>query len=199
MTDPPPVRRCEHTKANGEQCRNNAMPDRRFCYINSHCGTAPLETRTRNFFQNNLFWIIPGAIVAVLGGILTLLSYVPQLDVSDAHTVRSRDPMGTIFNLTNNGLPVFGVEQICRMSIVRPNGMPLITGGGGIEMAPLGYLVHGQTKSLNCHHSAVGFNMDTTLIIEIRYRPFYLPWKLSERFPFQAEKADDGTWAWKKQ
>jgi hypothetical protein len=83
------------------------------------------------------------------------------------------------------------------MSITRPNGTPLITGGGGIEMAPLGYLGHGRTKSLNCHHSAVGFNTDTTMIIEIRYRTFYWPAKLSERFRFQAEKADDGTWAWK--
>ena len=148
MTDPPPVRRCEHTKANGEQCRNNAMPDRRFCYINSHCGTAPLETRTRNFFQNNLFWIIPGAIVAVLGGILTLLSYVPQLDVSDAHTVRSRDPMGTIFNLTNNGLPVFGVEQICRMSIVRPNGMPLILVAAASRWPRLDTLSTGRPRAL---------------------------------------------------
>jgi uncharacterized protein with PQ loop repeat len=197
MTDARPIRRCEHKKRDQEQCKNNAMPGRKFCYLDSHCGDAPLETRVRNFFQNNLIWTVSVAIIVFLGGILTLFSYLPQLSLSEARTVRSHDAMGTIFNLTNNGLPVFGVEQICRMTITRPNGSPLIFGGGGIEMTPLGYLGHGKTKSLNCHHAAVGFNMDTDLIIEIRYRPLYLPWKLSDRFPLRAEKADDGTWVWK--
>ena len=197
MTDAQPNRQCQHKRSNDEQCKNNAMPGRRFCYIASHCGGAPLETRTRNFFQNNLFWIIPSAIVACLSGILTLLSYFPQLVISESRTVRSHDPMGTIFNLTNNGLPVFGVEQICRMTLSWPNGSPFIAGGGGIEMAPLGYLGHGKTKSLNCHHSVVGFNGAAAMVIEIKYRPIYWPFKFSERFSLQAEKADDGTWVWK--
>jgi hypothetical protein len=173
------------------------MPGRKFCYVTSHCGDAPLETQVRNFFQNNLLWVIPSAIFVILAGILTLLSYFPQLVLSTSSTVRAHDAMGTIFNLTNNGFPVFGVEQICHLNITRPNGSPIIS-GLGIEMAPLGYLGHGKTKSLNCHHTAAGFNTESEMVIEIRYRPLYWPFRLSEDFPLQAERTDDGTWVWKE-
>ena len=52
MIDERSVNRCKHFKSNGEQCKNNAMTGRRFCYITSHCGDAPISARAASLFQS---------------------------------------------------------------------------------------------------------------------------------------------------
>src|SRR5271168_239617 len=105
MTDPSTIRRqCQHIKDNGEQCKNNSMPGRRFCYVASHCGDAPLEAKVRNFFQNNLLWIVLVGIFTLVVAIPTLYGYLTRISVEPYSTVRSHEPLGTVFNLKNNGI-----------------------------------------------------------------------------------------------
>jgi len=142
---------------------------------------------------------VPGILFAILSGMLTLLTYFPRLTIADNGTVRSRDPMGTVFNLTNGGvLPVFDVEQGCAVDITDENGRPRIR-GLNVWMRPLGYLGPGDTKSLNCQHVASGFNSPTSMTVRIRYRPLFWFRKFTKAFPLEAEKKDDGSWVWKSE
>jgi hypothetical protein len=48
--------RCKAFTNAGDQCRNNAIPGTRFCYISSHGNTAKTRgQRARNFVRNN--WV----------------------------------------------------------------------------------------------------------------------------------------------
>jgi hypothetical protein len=136
----------------------------------------------------------------LLAGVPAFFSYFPQLALSQDGTVRERDAMGTVFNLTNNGpLPIFGVGQTCAVYIMGKNDRPMIS-GLRLTFKPLGYLgPFGGVKSLNCHHTVANMTdwvAHTSLTITIRYRPLFPPWEHSKEFPLEAEKADNGTWVW---
>ena len=137
-------------------------------------------------------WTVTVAIITVLGGVSALLTFLPHLTLSQNGTVRPHDPMGTVFNLTNEGLPIYDVEQICSINNA---GRFSDIGLGWPNL--LGNLSIWQTKSLNCEHALEGVNAPTSLTIEIKYRPLLWFKKITKPFPLQAEKADDGTWIWK--
>jgi hypothetical protein len=68
-----------------------------------------------------LIWT--GVIFLIFTGVPALLSYFPSLSVLPASTVRSHDPMGTVFNLTNNGLlAVHDVDQSCGIDRLQLEG-----------------------------------------------------------------------------
>jgi hypothetical protein len=140
-----------------------------------------------------------GTILAILTAFSTVQSFFTRLNISQNGTVRSHDAMGTVFNLTNNGiLPVFDVEPICHVDITSARGQPILS-NLGIGMRPLGYLGSGETKSLECHHAASNFDTDTSMTIVINYRTLLWFWTGTKMFPVKAEKTDDGTWVWKSE
>jgi hypothetical protein len=158
-----------------------------------HPKPAVAERKSRWLSGAKLTWSLVGGVVTIITAILTFL---PHLTISQNGTVRSHDAMGTIFNLTNDALPIYDVEQICGVDITADNGRPIVS-GVGLGMKNLGNLGMWETKSLDCQHSASRFNAQTSLTIVIKYRPLLWFGKLSMEFPLQAEKADDGTWVWK--
>jgi hypothetical protein len=146
-----------------------------------------------------LVWFVTLGILAILGGLATFLSFLPHLTISENGTIRSHDPMGTVFNLTNNGiLPVREVDQVCGIDRIRFQGGE--DSGFGIQPKEhlLGYLAPGATKSLNCEQAIAMQGTSVARIgIKIVYQPILWPTKLSKYFQLEAEKADDGTWVWK--
>jgi hypothetical protein len=140
-----------------------------------------------------------GTILAILTAFSTVQSFFPHLTISENGTVRSHDPMGTIFNLTNNGiLPVREVDQVCGIDRIRFQGGEDTGFGLQPQGHLLGYLARGATKSLNCEHAiAMQGTSEAKISIEIIYKPILWPTKLSKYFQLEAEKADDGTWLWK--
>ena len=181
MTDPPPKRRqCQHIKDNGEQCKNNAMPGRRFCFVSSHCGTAPFETRIRNFFQNSLIWIVLVGIFTVVVAIPTLYGYATRISVVSAVTIRAREPMGTIFNLYNNGIfDLHKVAEECDVSFPK-YGSIVFDHNSASDV--LGELPAGTYKSLNCEHAVVGFPGAASLEISITFNSPLWPFQRTQRF-----------------
>lgn len=202
MTDERPIRQCTHRKANGDQCKHNAMPGRRFCYLASHCGDAPGGTRIKNFFQNNWWKVITGVFTLVVG-IPALYAYGTRISVVPAGSIRSHEPLGTIFNVTNDGmLTLHNVSHLCGIA----SGEGEIAGGGkvllkGVTSTPegafLGDLPTGATKSLSCEKPFVGFEGEASIWIEITYtRPLWYR-STKKYFFFESEKANNGTWVWK--
>jgi hypothetical protein len=144
--------------------------------------------------------LIAGVIIFLIFTAIPVgLSYFPHLSVTKSGTVRSRDAMGTIFDVTNNGiLPLYDVDQGCGFDQVKYAGGEI----SGISMTPfeykLGTLAPGDTKSLNCEKTLALGGTQFDIAIEITYRPLLWPWRITKSFPFEAEKADDGTWVWKQ-
>jgi hypothetical protein len=155
-----------------------------------HSKQVTAQLKSRWLSGAKLAWSTIGVVLTIITAILT---FSPHLTIAQNGTVRPHDAMGTIFNLTNDGLPIFGVEQICsinnagRLSDV-DLGWPNLLGNIGIW----------DTKSLNCEHALVGVNAPTSLTIEIKYRPLLWFWKITKSFPLQSEQAEDGTWVWKR-
>lgn len=157
------------------------------------------ERKARLSSGAKTFWTVVVGIITVLGGVSAVLSFFPRLTIPENGTVRSHDPMGTVFNLTNNGiLPVTEVDHVCGIDRIQFQGG--VASGFGLQPKEhlLGYIAPGATKSLNCEHAiAMQGNSEAKISIEIIYKPILWPTKLSKSFRLEAEKADDGTWVWK--
>jgi hypothetical protein len=137
----------------------------------------------------------------VVVAIPTLYSYATRITVTPGQSIRSHEPMGTIFNVTNNGVfTVYRVTHACRLdrvdrSLTDPYG---ISGPEIHYTFSLGDLPPGATKSLSCENVVAGARGYAAITIII----FYARWpmthhELSESFSFKSVRADDGTWVWK--
>ena len=144
-------------------------------------------------------WKVLTVIFAILGGMLTVRYFATRIAVSAGGTVSAQEALGTVFNLTNNGMfTLHDVWHTCEPQIVFPTGNTI---GGGIGMVHaadgnLGDLEPGQTKSLACERTIYGV-AKASMGILIEYRPGWWPWKFDKLFVFEAVRADDGTWLWK--
>jgi hypothetical protein len=158
-----------------------------------HSKQVTAQPKSRWLSGAKLAWSTIGVVLTIITAILT---FSPHLTIAQNGTIRSHDAMGTVFNLPNDGLPIYDVEQICGVDITADNGRPIIS-GVGLGMQKLGSIGMCETKSLACQHAASRFNAQTSLTIVIKYRPLLWFGKLTKEFPLQAEKTDDGTWVWK--
>jgi hypothetical protein len=67
---------------------------------------------------NNQWWKPPAkvltAIMALLGAIAAIVSFLPKLSLDVSGSLRPHDPMGTVFYLSNDGvLPLYDVDVGC--------------------------------------------------------------------------------------
>jgi hypothetical protein len=68
---------CRFKKPNGTQCKNNAVKGMRFCYLSSHCGTAPWRERVLSLLSSHVsFWI------SAVSLFLALFTFWPRVDAS---------------------------------------------------------------------------------------------------------------------
>jgi hypothetical protein len=196
MTDPPPVRRqCHHIKDNGEQCKKNALPGRTYCNMESHRRAALLRTRVKNFGRR--WWPVFIGVFTLAVGIPSLYSYFTRITVVPAGTIRAHEPMGTIFNVFNNGIfDLHKVRQECEVSF--PKYGKIVVDHNTASFV-LGDLPAGTYKSLDCEHAVRGFPGAASLEISINFHSPLWPFQRTKHSLFQSEQADDGTWVWKAQ
>jgi hypothetical protein len=132
-------------------------------------------------------------------GIPALYSYSTRLSVSAVSTIQPREPMGTIFNVTNNGiLDLHNVTHECDLLKVKGRDANIIANTVTAPMDfSLGDLPAGATKSLSCERVVKGFPGESLIKIVIAYTSSLQRSQHTKQFLFQSEQADDGTWVWK--
>jgi hypothetical protein len=196
MPDAPPIRRqCQHIKDNGEQCKKNALPGKSYCNMESHRRAALWRTRIKIFGRK--WWPVFIGLFTLAVGVPSLYSYSTRLSVvPTGGTIRAHEAMGTIFNLTNQG--IFTIHNVTHLCIVKLTYQPdriraESTYDTGLS---LGDLSPGVTKSLSCEHAVLGFKGKASIEIKIIFTsPVHR--RTTRSFPFESEQADDGTWVWK--
>ena len=197
MTDPPPIRRqCQHIKDNGEQSRNNALPGKSYCKMESHRRAALWRSRVQNFVRRWRPVFISVFTLAV--GIPSLYSYSARISVVPAGTIRAHEPMGTVFNVVNDGqFDLHNVTQVCNVVLLRFGNNGYF--GNNSQIENLGDLPAGSSKSLDCEHLVVGLPGPASAKISIIFNSLLWPLRSTKTFHFQSEPADNGTWVWKAQ
>lgn len=197
MTDAPPIRRqCHHIKDNGEQCKKNALPGKRYCNMGSHRRAALWRTRFKNSCRK--WWPVITAIFALVVGVPALNSYATGLSVAPTSTVRPHEAMGTIFDLTNDGIfTLRNVTQECNFKAAVQGRYTYANNRIEPPDVPLGDLPSGATKSLSCEHAVLGFKDKASIEIKIIFTSPLFHRRTTRSFPFESEQADGGTWVWK--
>jgi hypothetical protein len=191
---------CQHIKENGEQCKKHALPGRNYCSLKSHRRAALWRTRTKIFVQK--WWPIIAACLTLAGVAPILYSYATRITVTQDRSIRSHEPMGTIFNVTNNGVfTLYNVTHVCALDRVETgrNGNFL----GGFSVQPIGFslgdIAPGDYKSLSCENVVRGATGGASIRIKITYARWpFIHHLLNKSYPFRSVQADDGTWIWKK-
>jgi hypothetical protein len=195
MTDARPIsRQCKHIKDNGEQCRKNALPGRSYCNMASHRRAALCRTRIGNFGRR--WWPVVTTGFALVVGIPSFYSYSARISVEPVSTIRSHEPMGTVFNVTNTGtFDLHNVTQACDAILPKYGNNSFF--GHNRQLAVLGDLPAGRSKSLDCEHLVAGIPGAARAEISITFNSLLWPRTRTATFLFQSEQANDGTWVWK--
>ena len=201
MTNPPNIhRQCQHIKDNGEQCRKDALPGKPYCNMASHRRAALWRTKIAKFGRR--WWGVLTFCFGLIVAVPTLYGYITRISVEPYSTVRSHEPLGTVFNLKNNGVfDLHNVKQTCVVVKQSYEGVDILN----TQIKPdkpnalgLGDLPAGDTKSLSCEHSVVGASTEASIKIIITYTSRPLWSQHTKTFQFQSVQADDGTWVWKR-
>jgi hypothetical protein len=147
-----------------------------------------------------LEWTI--AIFGILIGLLGLyLNYAPKLSMDTSGSLRPHDPTGTVFYLSNDGLlSLYDVTATCGIDNIETQGGGRIS---GFALQPTethaDVLSPGHKMTLPCAQAIV---VDlpignAKMTVRVRYRPAFVWWHKTEKFPLEAMKTRDGNWIWK--
>lgn len=155
-----------------------------------------------------LKWLVVTALVVLIvaGFVLTNL---PKISAEVSGSLRSNDPMGTVFSLSNEGSrPVYDVKAGCE--IMRVDALP--PGNRHFVGPATFYFPESHAEILPPKHKmtvpcgrAIATKLDgvetsevhAEMFIVVTYRPKGLWWHKSEKFPMGTEKTENGTWIWK--
>ena len=155
-----------------------------------------------------LGWVvaIPFLALVVTGFVLINL---PKLSADVSGSLRSNDPIGTIFNVSNEGsLPVYDVKAECEVMRLdmHPPGNRNFVGPATFEFpeSRVAILPPQQKMTVPCGR-AIASKLDNLeareinaeMFIVVTYRPKGLWWYKSEKFPMGTQKVENGTWTWK--
>ena len=164
-------------------------------------GMPSLQSTPKKPLVRTLEWTI-GVISLVLTVVGFVLNSLPKLSVDASGSLRPADPMGTVFNLSNDGLlPVHDLTVTCGIKKIQTQS------GGGMEN--IGFqlpgseakiLSPGHKMTLPCAHAvAVTTNgaVKAEIIIFVDYRPDWLWWHKNAGFPLEVEETQNGQWIWK--
>ncbi len=94
--------RCASLTKDGKQCRNNAIPGSKWCYLASHGGRkASIWARIINRIQNH--WVI--TLLTAVGAVAAVIAIVPLFtpNLSVIPGDNPHDPLQTDFIFKNNG------------------------------------------------------------------------------------------------
>jgi hypothetical protein len=153
-------------------------------------------------------WLVGMGLVALIvaGFVLTNL---PKISAEVSGSLRSNDPMGAVFSVSNEGSrPVYDVNAGCE--IIRVDELP--PGNRHFLGSTTFYFPESRAEILSPRHKmtvpcgrAIATKLDNVetsevyaqLFIVVTYKPKGLWWHKSEKFPMGTEKTENGTWKWK--
>jgi hypothetical protein len=142
-----------------------------------------------------------GGVSAILGIAGFFLNFAPKLSVQISDSLDPSNPMATVFVLTNQGyLPIHDVVAACgaaklstpKITIDSAPDARMVLPGSQAEILSAGHNLTLPCGHLFGTHEAI--RAEITIIVE--YRPDWVWWHRTERFPWKAEKRADGTWTW---
>jgi hypothetical protein len=149
-----------------------------------------------------------GIIASILGIIGFLLDIAPKISIGSSGSLQAANPMATVFYLSNDGLlPVHDILAKCGALQFKAGNFEIESdkdAGFIFSDSKAEILSPGHQMTLPCAHligPAPGADAaDITkaeFTVIVTYRPHWLPWHKTERFPQRAEKAEGGNWIWK--
>jgi hypothetical protein len=167
----------------------------------------PQATPGRQLLQT-LKWVV-GAVCVTLIVAEFVLTNLPKLSADVSGPLRPNDPMGAMFNLSNEGLlPVYNVKAGCKVMRV---DLPPSRSRDFVEPTTVYFpesraeiLSPGRKMTVPCGR-AIAIKSDHMEALEIHaemffvvtYRPKWVWWHKSENFPMEMKKAENGMWVWK--
>lgn len=154
-----------------------------------------------------LEWVVGIAVlILIVAGFV--LSNMPKLSIDVAGSSRPNDLLATMFSLSNEGsLPLYDVKPVCevmRLDIPPPRSRHLGPTMVYLPESRAEILFPGHTMTIPCGR-AIASKVDNIeapeiqaeMFIVVTYRPKWLLWHKSEKFPVKTEKTANGTWIWK--
>jgi len=146
--------------------------------------------------------------VLILVVIEFVLTNLPKLSMDVSGSLGSDDLIATMFSLSNDGrLPVYDVKAVCevtRVDLPPPISRHLGSATVYFPESRTEVLIPGYKMTIPCGRAIASKldNLETPeiqaeMFIVVSYRPKWLLWYKSERFPMKTEKTDHGTWIWK--
>jgi hypothetical protein len=140
--------------------------------------------------------------LGLLGTLVGIAGAFPRLSVNTQGSVRTHDPFGTVFYLSNDGvLPLHDITYGCRVDELVAKGMNLQNMLAFDSRRSDPVLSPDRPMTLDCHQY---IELDGSLpslhaTITVHYRPSFIPWWYRvTNFRMQAIKSDDGTWIWSR-
>jgi hypothetical protein len=94
--------RCKGKNRDGSRCKSNAMKGSKYCFLSSHCGSAPWRDRLGSLFTSYLSLFLTG--FGVILGLIGLFAFWPRLDASISDPRIRGNPSSSSITATNAGL-----------------------------------------------------------------------------------------------
>ena len=139
-----------------------------------------------------------------------VLINLPKVSADVSGSLRSNDPIGTIFNVSNEGsLPIYDVKAECEVLRLdmRPPGNRTFVGPATFdfpearaEILPPRHKMTvpcGRAIAAKLENMKKTYEIHAEIFIVVTYRPKGLWWYKLEKFPMGTEKAENGMWMWK--
>jgi hypothetical protein len=153
-----------------------------------------------------LKWVVGIAVLTLIvaGFVLTNL---PKLSMEVSGSSRPNDLVATMFSLSNEGpLPVYDLRAVCEVTRldIPPANRHLGPTAVYFPESHAEMLFPGRKMTIPCGRAIASKldNLETPeiqaeMFIVVTYRPKWLLWYKSEKFPMKTEKTDTGTSVWR--
>jgi hypothetical protein len=155
-------------------------------------------------------WALISGLSIVVGLIVGVIFLLPRLSIESSGSLRSRDPMGTVFSISNDSpLSIYNVQILCDIDDVKLQDGGGMSGGGTI-VPPDSYaetLSPGQKMNAPCDNALAlrGSAKSAKITIRVGYNPFIgfghepfsVWWRRHAEFRMAAAQSEDGSWIWR--
>jgi hypothetical protein len=121
-----------------------------------------------------------------------------KLSVEASGSLRSSDPMGTVFHVSNDGvLPLYDLVVICGAKDIEFGSGNVKNIGFLRPQSSAAVLSPGHKMDAACAHAVVSTSTaKAELTIVVNYRRPLTWWSKTDEFPLKAERGADGAWVW---
>jgi hypothetical protein len=149
------------------------------------------------------WWKVPLEIILGSCTVFSLLVgigvvFLSKLSVEASGSLRSSDPMGTVFHVSNDGvLPLYDLVVTCGAKDIESGSRNVKNIGFLRPQSSAAILSPGHKMDAACAHTVVSTSTSKAeLTIVVNYRRPLTWWSTTDEFPLEAERSADGAWIW---